>query len=268
MLVSSPSPRRSPLHLDALQGAAGPAWTVQLHAEAGSTNALAAADPVRDLLVVADHQQAGRGRLDRVWKTPPGAALTFSAVVEPQVDAAWWPLLPLVAGLAVARAVGSQASLKWPNDVLLGEQKVCGILVEALPPTYAVIGIGINVDQTREELPVPSATSLTLAGISRERTELFGDVVDRLRYGLGMLLHDPHSVSGDYATSSATLGQQVRVDLPGGATVAGTAVQVDLQGRLVVRTDPPDPTEVARPGDLGRTVVVGAGDVVHVRPLF
>src|SRR4051794_41572383 len=127
---------RSPLDQAALQEVAGPQWQVRLYAEAGSTNELAAADPVRHRVVVADHQQAGRGRLDRAWVTPPGAALTFSAVFDPVVDTEWWPLLPLVAGDAVARGPGGFASLKWANDVLIGDHKGCGILVERVhtPP--------------------------------------------------------------------------------------------------------------------------------------
>jgi len=109
---------RSPLDEAALQAVAGPQWTVRLHAEAGSTNALAAAEPESNLVVVADHQQAGRGRLDREWVTPPGAALTFSAVLDPLVDNEWWPVVPLVTGYAVARALGGPFTLKWPNDVL------------------------------------------------------------------------------------------------------------------------------------------------------
>ncbi len=112
---------RSPLDQVALQAVAGPQWQVRLYAEAGSTNALAAADPVRHRIVVADHQQQGRGRLDRQWVTPPGAALTFSAVFDPVVDTEWWPVVPLVAGYAVARAIGGFATLKWPNDVMIGD---------------------------------------------------------------------------------------------------------------------------------------------------
>ena len=246
---------RSPLDAGALRAAAGPDWTVQLHATAGSTNALAAAAPARNLVVVADHQTAGRGRLDRTWETPPGAALTFSAVVDPQVEPEWWPVLPLAAGLAVGRALGPGARLKWPNDVLIGEDKVCGILVERVGsrPAYAVIGIGINVDQTRDELPVPEATSLALAGVPRDRSELFGEVLRALRLAVGSLREDPHGVVTSYRGLSATLDRPVRVDLPDGSVLEGPAVDIDDHGRLVVLHQ-------------GRRVAVGAGDVVHVRP--
>jgi BirA family biotin operon repressor/biotin-[acetyl-CoA-carboxylase] ligase len=249
---------RAPLDLDRLQEVAGPHWHVQLHAAAESTNAIAAAAPQRGLIVVADHQTAGRGRLGRAWVTPQGAALTFSAVVDPDLDDEWWPLLPLVAGYAVARTV--QGSLKWPNDVLLGDRKVCGILVERVhvrahggDKPLAVVGIGINVDQTADELPVPTATSLSLASGPRDRTELFGEVLRELRLWTGVTSRSPHTFVDNYRPRCDTLGQYVRVDLPGGEVVTGSAVGLDDHGRLVVeRTD--------------GQIAVAAGDVVHVRP--
>ena len=246
---------RSPLDQVALQAVAGPQWQVRLYAEAGSTNALAAADPARHRIVVADHQQQGRGRLDRQWVTPPGAALTFSAVFDPVVDTEWWPVVPLVAGYAVARAIGGFATLKWPNDVMIGDRKVCGILVERVnsrPPTV-VIGIGINVDQTADELPVPTATSLALAGHPMDRTTLFGDVIRSLRSALGEFSSSPRTFVELYRSRSATLHRDVRVALPGDRTVEGRVVDLDRYGRLVLET-----------GD--GPLTLSAGDVVHLRP--
>lgn len=275
---------RSPLDQARLAAAAGPDWTVRLHAEAASTNALAAAEPARGLVVVADHQTAGRGRLGRTWETPPGAALTFSAVVDPVVDAQWWPLVPLVAGYAVARTLAHHTGapvplLKWPNDVLLGGAKICGILVErvevrahqqAVP--HAVIGIGINVDQTAGELPAPGATSLALAGHAVDRTTLFGELLQMLRGSLGLLAMSPSSFAGTYRALSATVGRDVRVELPGGRILEGRVLDIDDIGRLVVQTGqaapsdgPAEPGRRPGPGDPG-VVVVAAGDVVHVRP--
>jgi BirA family transcriptional regulator, biotin operon repressor / biotin---[acetyl-CoA-carboxylase] ligase len=262
------APPRAPLDQVALQAVAGPQWQVRLYAEAGSTNALAAADPVRHRIVVADHQQAGRGRLDRAWVTPPGAALTFSAVFDPVVDVEWWPVLPLVAGYAVARALGDFARLKWPNDVMVedarpgsgsgsgsgSDRKVCGILVERVNsrPPMVVIGIGINVDQTEDELPVPTATSLALAGHPVERTALFGAVVRSLRVELGEFARHPQTFVHRYRGRSATLDRDVRVELPGDRTVEGRVHDFDGHGRMLLET----------PEGL-RTL--SAGDVVHVR---
>jgi len=246
---------RSPLDQVALQAVAGPQWQVRLYAEAGSTNALAAADPARHRIVVADHQQQGRGRLDRQWVTPPGAALTFSAVFDPVVDTEWWPVVPLVAGYAVARAIGGFATLKWPNDVMIGDRKVCGILVERVHtrPPMVVIGIGINVDQTEAELPVPTATSLALAGHPVDRTALFGEVVRHLRLCLGVFAGSPNTFMNQYRGRSATLDQDVRVALPGDRVVEGRAADFDAHGRLLLDT-------------ADGTLTLSAGDVVHLRP--
>jgi BirA family transcriptional regulator, biotin operon repressor / biotin---[acetyl-CoA-carboxylase] ligase len=249
---------RAPLVLDRLQEVAGSHWQVRLHSAAESTNALAAAEPERGLVVVADHQTAGRGRLGREWTTPPGAALTFSAVVDPVVDDEWWPLVPLVAGYAVARVV--RGSVKWPNDVLLHEHKVCGILVERVhvrahggDKPLAVVGVGINVDQVADELPVPTASSLALLGFPWDRTELFGRVLHDLRMRLGVMMGSPTAFVASFRGLCDTLGRDVRVDLPDGSVLAGRASGVDDHGRLQVET--PNGT---RP--------VAAGDVVHVRP--
>jgi BirA family biotin operon repressor/biotin-[acetyl-CoA-carboxylase] ligase len=243
--------------LERLQEAAGPHWRVQLHAAAESTNALAAAAPESGLVVVADHQTAGRGRLGRQWVTPPGAALTFSAVVDPVVDDEWWPLVPLVAGYAVARVV--RGSVKWPNDVLLHEQKVCGILVERVhvraqggDKPLAVVGIGVNVDQTADELPVATASSLSLLGLPWDRTELFGQVLHGLRTWLGVMMGEPTAFVASFRGLCDTLGRDVRVDLPDGSVLAGTADGVDDHGRLLVE-------------NMNGTTAVAAGDVVHVR---
>ena len=227
---------------------------------AESTNA--AAPPVAGSILVADHQTAGRGRLDRHWETPPGTALTFSAVVDPDLPDADWPLLPLATALAVAEGVRRAADvdprLKWPNDLLLdddGERKFAGILLERVADPadpsrpLAVIGIGINVSMSRDQLPVPSATSLAIAGARVGRTEVFGEVVRALTRTLDQLGEDPSAVLERYRGACTTTGRHVEVHLPDGTLLTGVAEDVDRHGRLVVDGKP-----------------VGAGDVVHVRP--
>lgn len=237
-----------------------------------STNAVVAArakdGAPEGLVVVTEHQTAGRGRLDRTWETPERAALTFSVLLRPPADvpAERWPWLPLVAGLAVTEALREQgyvAGVKWPNDVLVhsvpdGERKVCGILVERVETPAgpaAVVGIGLNTSQTAEELPVETATSLALAsGEPVDRSALLGVLLGRLVGRYEDWRTDPDGLAAAYSAASVTLGRDVRAELPSGATLEGTAVDIDRSGRLVVRNES------------GETPV-GAGDVVHVRPL-
>lgn len=249
----------SPLELAALSGAAGPGWSVTLHETASSTNALAVAQAVAGTIVVADHQTAGRGRLDRMWETPAGSALTFSAVVDPGIADQDWPLLPLAVALAVADGVGEAAqvpvALKWPNDLLIAEGKVAGILLErvasAVDPTrpLAVIGIGINVGLAAADLPVPTATSLAIAGSTVGRAQVFAAVVPALTAMLNALRSDPAAVLARYRAECSTIGREVTVHLPGGEELIGQATGLDEFGRLVVAGQ-----------------AIGAGDVVHVRP--
>ena len=216
-------------------------------------------------VLVAEHQTAGRGRLDRAWVTPPGAALTFSVLVEPAgVPVARWPWLPLLAGIAVAEGVRRVTEvdcvLKWPNDVLVGERKLAGILVERVerdPGAVAVVGVGLNVSLGEDELPVPTATSLELEGAATiDRTVILREVLRSFE----ALFLQWQADQGDatrglvesYVRRCATLGRQVRVELPTGQQVVGLAAGVDTDGRLEVRT-----SEGPR--------VLGAGDVVHVR---
>lgn len=235
--------------------------------EAGSTNVIvterAQAGGPEGLVVVAEHQTAGRGRLDRSWLAPPRSALTFSVLLRPTVPAAAWPWLPLLAGHAVSTALvtaGFDASVKWPNDVLLGDRKVAGILVERVEtPTgpAAVVGVGLNVGMTADELPVPEATSLALAGDAPDRTELLGLLLDTLwdayvAWQAGGK-DAANRLAASYAAGCATLGRAVSVALPAGATLVGRAVEIDPSGRLVVSTSN------------GERTAVGAGDVVHVR---
>jgi len=269
--VTGASDLRPPLdeHVLSVELALTPDLTLELLPESPSTNQVAAdrarAGAPDGLLVVADHQTAGRGRLDRTWETPAGAAITFSLVLRPTVPATSWPWLPLLTGHTVAKALtsfGYEARVKWPNDVLIDGRKVAGILVERIDTDggpAAIVGVGINVSTTAEELPVPTATSLEVAhpDLTPTREGVLLGVVAAVREG-----YDAWQAGGSeaaarlassYVAHCATVGQDVRVDLPGGTAIAGRAVDVDIDGRLVVETA--DGVEK-----------VGAGDVVHVVP--
>jgi BirA family transcriptional regulator, biotin operon repressor / biotin---[acetyl-CoA-carboxylase] ligase len=243
---------------------AGGLWRdVTVVPQTGSTNAdlleRARAGAAEGLVLVAEEQTAGRGRLGRTWSAPAGAALTFSVLLRPAgVPPTRLGWLPLLTGVAVAAAVRDQAdvpaSLKWPNDVLVGERKLAGILAEAHGDAV-VVGVGLNVTLSRAELPVPTATSLLIEdAASTDRAALLAAILTELaqRYRTWRAGPDAPELRADYLRWSATVGREVRVELPGGAQLSGTAEDVDEVGRLVVRA----------PGHLVR---VGAGDVVHVR---
>lgn len=233
---------------------------VEILAATPSTNAdLAAqarAGAPDGAVLVTEHQTRGRGRLDRGWETPDRSSLTFSVLRRPQLPAEAWPWIPLLVGYAVQAALADRLpsiGLKWPNDVLVEDRKLAGILVERIETPEgpaAVIGIGLNVDQTLEELPVALATSITLElGRRPDRTEVLAQILGSLE-GLWPLLDDLDGLRAAYSDACLSLGRGVRVDLPGGEQIEGTALGIDREGRLVVGTE------------IGE-LTVAAGDVVH-----
>ncbi|WP_239376632.1 biotin--[acetyl-CoA-carboxylase] ligase [Frankia sp. Cj5] len=265
MRTSKTHPRRLPLDAGLVAAAlADDGLDVRVVGETGSTNAdlvaAAKAGAREGRVLVAESQWAGRGRLDRSWVSPPGAGLTFSVLLRPTVPAAALGWLPLLTGASLVGALrgsaGIPAVLKWPNDVLVDGAKVAGILAEAVPcqpaTTAVVVGVGLNVDTAADELPL-GATSVALCQrrASRPATgrgELLIEVLRELAAGYRAWLAEPDRARDAYRSVCATLGQQVRVELPDGAVVVGAATAVDAHGRLVVD---------------GRAFA--AGDVVHLR---
>ena len=237
--------------------------------EIGSTNAelLGRAREVEDggapegTVLVAEHQVTGRGRLDRVWTSPPRAGLTVSVLLRPDVPASRRSWLPLLTGVALAESVrggtGVQVSLKWPNDLLAGDgRKLAGILAES-NSAAVVVGVGLNVSTTAEELP-EAATSLSGvlgSGVDRAPVLLaFLRALEARYRSWTAVLGDP-VVSGlaqDYLRWCSTVGTEVSVTLPDSSTLEGIAEAVDWDGRLVVATT-------------GGPVALASGDVRHVR---
>ena len=230
-------------------------------------------------VVVTDDQRAGRGRLGRVWVAPAGTALAISVLLRvAAVEVADRGWIPLVAGSAMREAIAAQlpgraVTLKWPNDVLVGEKdggparKISGILAEVLPsdPMAVVVGAGVNTTMETVDLPVPTATSFADQGVDVDEDRLLADYLEALRDGIAALAVGGHAaVADEIAEHCSTLGEEVSVSLPAAAseagepggdvdtTLRGVAVRLDASGGLVVQS-------------AGVERVVNAGDVVHVR---
>ncbi|MFF3461302.1 biotin--[acetyl-CoA-carboxylase] ligase [Streptomyces sp. NPDC001984] len=268
---------RPPLNAAALRRGLvreGGLWSeVEVVPRTGSTNSdlvarVAQGKAAEGAVLVAEGQTAGRGRLDRQWTAPPRSGLFFSVLLRPaDVPVARWGWLPLLTGVAVAtglsRAAGVDTALKWPNDLLVTvgdeERKAGGILAERAGDDGVVVGVGINVTLRADELPVPQAGSLALAGaVSTDRDTLLRAVLRSLEewYGRWRSADGDPAVSGlqeTYAAGCATLGRVVRAELPGDRSITGEAVAVDGDGRLVIATE------------AGVQEPVGAGDIVHLR---
>jgi BirA family biotin operon repressor/biotin-[acetyl-CoA-carboxylase] ligase len=270
----TPPSRWSDLDRPALDAAAlaaaltrdGGLWrSLEVVERTGSTNAellaRAADGAAEGTVLVAEHQEAGRGRLDRTWTSPPRAGLTVSFLVRPDVPAARRGWLPLLTGVALAESVGEvtgvRASLKWPNDLLaLDGRKLAGILAEASGGSV-VVGTGLNVNTHTAELPDTGTSLSVVTGAPIDRGPLllaYLRAVERRYRAWVDALGDPvaSGLAGDYLAWSSTVGTTVAVTLPDGTAVEGVAQAVDWDGRLVIATD-------------GGTVELASGDVRHVR---
>jgi BirA family biotin operon repressor/biotin-[acetyl-CoA-carboxylase] ligase len=217
-------------------------------------------------VLLAERQTAGRGRRSRSWVSPPGTGIYLSVLYRPAgVPSTRLSWLTMLAGVALVRTAswaGASAGLKWPNDLLLGpdRRKGAGVLAERIDGAV-VLGIGLNVAPLPSDVPLGpgglAPTSLTEAGATRlDRTDLAGRLLTELA-----ALEGPWRESGgdpeagghsEYVGYCSTIGQQVRVELPG-RTLTGVATGVATDGSLAVRTED------------GEDHTVSAGDVVHLR---
>jgi BirA family transcriptional regulator, biotin operon repressor / biotin---[acetyl-CoA-carboxylase] ligase len=259
-------------------GSGPPRRDIRRFTEIDSTNRyladLAAGDARHGLVAVADHQTAGRGRLGRRWEAPPGANLLMSVLLRPTFSMEWFHLCGAVVGLAAVTAcrqagVDDDLGLKWPNDLVVGDRKLGGILVEIVAPApgssspAVVVGLGLNVgwpapDDAGEE-PVPGEIEAIATSLWRETGhrpapgDVLEDVLDDLDQRLGDLA-DPAGRQRQweqYRARCATVGRQVLVTLTD-EELTGTAVDITPQGHLVI--------------DVGSSLeTVTAGDVVHLR---
>ena len=209
-------------------------------------------------VLVTEFQSAGRGRLDRTFVTLPQTALLFSFYVNPNNRDERWGWIPLLVGQSVCKAIsesfdiGHGVKMKWPNDILLNGKKVAGLLAERLETddgAGVVIGIGLNVSASQEELPIEGATSLEIEGfheVDRERL-LVAILTSFQEYLVRWESNDPTLLS-EYCALSATIGRKVSIELPGNENVTAIASSIDPTGALVL--------------DNGRHITVG--DIVHI----
>jgi BirA family biotin operon repressor/biotin-[acetyl-CoA-carboxylase] ligase len=204
-------------------------------------------------VITTEFQSAGRGRLDRKFDAPASSALMFSFYVEPQRDKSDWSFLPLLTGLSAIFALTKldpefSPTLKWPNDILIKDGKVGGIIAQA-SGGGVVIGVGINVGMTQEELPVVTATSLALNSFLELDRNLilatflttFEELFERWQNG--------EDLRHLYKERSATIGHDIRIEHPDGSHKNGKAIDVTPAGELILED--------------GSRVTVG--DIVHLR---
>jgi BirA family biotin operon repressor/biotin-[acetyl-CoA-carboxylase] ligase len=240
---------------------------VRIFDELDSTNTMlineARAGASEGVVVVADHQTAGRGRLGRTWSAEPGTALLVSVLLRPPLPVEEGPVVLMAAGLAacdgVEAAAGFRPGLKWPNDLVVGDRKLAGLLAE-LPggdEPAVVVGIGINVAASAypKELAEDATSCEEEAGRPVDRAELLVGFLTALdaRYSKVLGRAGRDATLAAYGADSATLGRRVRIELTTGPPLEGVARRLAGDGRLVVVDN------------AGIERLVSAGDVQHLR---
>ena len=201
-------------------------------------------------VITANFQRAGRGRMSRTFEAPKNSALLFSFYLKPQRKKEDWGWISLIAGTSVAQVLKKySATVKWPNDILIKEKKVSGLICE-FNGEGVVVGIGINVGMTIDELPVPTATSLAIEGATNiDRNHLLADVLNEFESIFTHWDLGDDSITGLYTSLCSTLGTKVQIHYPNDLIEKGIATGISARGELIL--------------DSGTHVQ--AGDVVHLR---
>jgi BirA family biotin operon repressor/biotin-[acetyl-CoA-carboxylase] ligase len=203
---------------------------------------------------VTEFQSAGRGRINRTFEATESSALLFSLYLEPKRNKMEWSAIPLLAGLSLVNALSNldeklETNLKWPNDLLIGERKVAGILAEARPDGV-IVGIGLNVEMVKSELPVPTATSLKLENFAElNRNIILSEILTNLALTIELWESGSNIGFEQYRQASSTLGKEVEVHLPSGEIISSRATGITDVGDL----------------QLANGARVNVGDVIHLR---
>lgn len=200
--------------------------------------------------VVSEAQTLGKGRLGRTWQSPAGASLSLSILLKPrsEKELAW---STLIAGLSIVSVLADlklTSGIKWPNDVLVGGKKLCGILA-SIHEDSLIMGIGLNLKPFDDQ--VPTATSLSELGLNVSLDEIAARIGAALRSQVSRFRSDPLATMAEFRANCLTLGQKVRAEFPDGNTSFGIAQDVNDLGQLVILT--PEP------------VALSAADVWHLR---
>lgn len=249
---------RTPLDEAEINSRVTPYWRVSVVELTGSTQndllQLVESNNALDGQVIAtEFQSNGRGRLDRIFQAPAQSALLFSFYIKPRKERSDWGFIPLIAGLSLVRAITTidtamNVSLKWPNDFIINEKKCAGIIAQTTNEGI-VIGIGLNVSITPNELPVSTATSLAIEGSTITDRDLLLSHLLNTFAELFEAWEEGSELLDEYASASSTIGKKVRIELPGGENLEATVARISHTGELVL--------------DDGRHVT--AGDVIHLR---
>ena len=232
------------LKVDAINSKVAQYWSVSVMEETSSTQFELANNFVPGKVLVAEYQSAGRGRLDRKFEVPPRKGLTFSFAINAEKDFGW---IPLITGLAVSKAINNYVGeniveIKWPNDLLVNGKKLAGILSEKIR-TGAVVGVGINIFQEQNELPIENALSLSMVA-KVDRSELLIVILNEL----GNALSNIENFKIEYREKCATIGKTVQVTLPNGEIIEDVAVGISDTGSLLLNSRE-----------------ISVGDIVHLR---
>lgn len=200
-------------------------------------------DKADGTLVIAEQQTAGKGRLGRAWESPRGAGIWMSLLLKPDIPVASVSQITLVAGLAACRAIGNGSMIKWPNDIVIGSKKLCGILTEMSAEieriNYVICGIGINVntEEFPEELKDKATSLLIETGEKQNRAELTAKIMNEVEKLYAVFINEGFgALAEEYRNNCITLNRQVQVIYKNEA-ILGTAVDVDNSGNLIVETD-------------------------------
>lgn len=238
---------------------------------------LALAEVEHGTVVAADSQTAGRGRLSRTWFSPPGANLYCSIILRmmrpPDRLTEWLSWLPLISALAAAEAIeqvsSTNVSVKWPNDLLISERKVGGILCESGTGTrsgpFQIIGIGINVNVDPEDWPADLSDSATSIWQERrivvDRNRLLAQLLLELEQCLDELaIHGTDRIALAYYQRCSTIGHTVKATLANGDVVVGLAERIGQDGSLRVRP------QATQPGSgTPELVHLRVADIIHVK---